>query len=117
MKRVIALCGLVGLVGCFLPLTLGLSLFDLRQFSEGWHVWMVIAAFAVPTFAGFSHSEGDRAVAIAGLASFGYLAYKFGTGTFDLIVHGSLGGLAMGAAMVAGLCVSGLGLLAPSQQR
>lgn len=115
MKRVIALCGLVGLVGCFLPLALGLSLFDLRHFSEGWHVWMVIAAFAIPTFVGFSRSEGDRTVAIVGLASFGYLAYKFGTGTFDLIVHGSLGGLAMGAAMIAGLGVAALGLLAPSR--
>ena len=111
MKRVIALCGLVGLIGCFLPLALGLSLFDLREFSEGWHVWMVIGAFAIPTVVGFSKTEGSRATAIAGLASFGYIAFKFGTGTFDLLVHGSLGGLAMGAAMIAGLCVSALGLL------
>ncbi len=112
MKRIIALCGLVGLVGCFLPMAFGMSLFDLRNFTEGWTSWLVIAAFAAPTFLGFAKGESERAIAIASLVSFGYVAHKFGTGTFDLMIHGSLGGLAMGAAMIAGLAFSVLGLFA-----
>jgi hypothetical protein len=110
MKRSIFAFGLLGLIGCFLPLTLGVSLFEMRSFDPGWSVWLVIAAYAVPTLVGGSRSESERVAAIAGTVSFGYLAYKFGTGVFDLVVHGSIGGIMMGIAVVGGLASSLLAL-------
>jgi len=71
VKRILGPCGLVGLVGCFLPMAFGMSLFDLRTFTEGWTAWLLIAAFAVPTLLGFAKGEGERAVAIASRVSFG----------------------------------------------
>jgi hypothetical protein len=114
MKRTIALFGLLGLVGCFLPLIPGVSLFDLRHFGEGWHAWLVIAAFAIPAYAGATAS--DAAAGLAGLAGFGYLGYKFGTGVYDLVVHASLGGMMMGVAVIGGILAS-LGALAAPQRR
>ena len=112
MKRFIFAFGLLGLVGCFLPLALGVSLFELRHFDPGWQVWLMIAAFAVPTYVGWSRSEGERAAAIVGTASFGYLTYKLGTSVFDLVLHASIGGIMIGVATVAGLASSLLALSA-----
>lgn len=104
MKRFILGFGLLGLIGCFLPLAIGLSLFDMRHFDHGWHVWLVVAAFALPTYVGAT--ESDKTAGIAGLASFGYLTYKFGTGVFDLVFHASIGGIMIGVAVIAGLASS-----------
>lgn len=106
MKRSIALFGLLGLVGCFLPLAYGLSLFDLRHFSQGWSVYLMIGAFALPTIVGASRTETSGAAAAAGLVSFGYLAYKFGVDIFDLLLHTSIGGIMMGVAIIGGLASS-----------
>lgn len=110
MKRVIFLFGLVGLIGCFLPLGFGLSLFDLRHFSEGWTVYLMLAAFALPTLVGASKSESAGAAAAVGAISFGYLAYKFGTDIFDLLLHSSIGGIAMGVSVIGGFASSLLAL-------
>jgi hypothetical protein len=106
MKRSIFAFAVLGLVGCFLPLTAGLSWFDIRHLDAGWTVWLVLAAFALPTLVSASRSETDRTAAIVGLVSFGYLTYKFRTGVLDLVLHGSLGGIMMGIAVVGGLACS-----------
>lgn len=105
MKRNIAILGLVGLVGCFLPLVPGLSLFDLRHFAEGWSAWLVMGAFATAAYVGAT-AKSDVAAGLVGLASFGYLAVKFGTGSFDLLFHAASGGMLIGVAIIAGLGVS-----------
>jgi hypothetical protein len=104
VKRFILGFGLLGLLGCFLPLTLGVSLFDLRHFEHGWHVWLVIASFAVPAYVGAT--EPDKTAGVVGSVAFGYLAYKFGTGVFDLLFHASIGGIMIGVAVIAGLVSS-----------
>ena len=116
MKRPIFAFGLLGLVGCFLPLAAGISWLDLRHFDQGWTVWLVVAAFAIPTFIAASKSETDKVAAIAGLGGFGYTLYKFKTGVFDLVVHGSLGGIMMGIAIVGGFA-SSLLVLAAARDR
>jgi hypothetical protein len=116
MKRSIFAFGLLGLLGCFLPLTAGISWLDLRHFDQGWTVWLVVAAFAIPTCVAASRSETDKAAALVGLAGFGYLVYKFRTGVFDLVVHGSIGGIMMGVAIVAGFA-SSLLVLAAARER
>ena len=112
VKRIIFFFGLVGLIGCFLPLAFGVSLFEMRHFDPGWTVWLVLAAYAVPTIVGASKDEGERAAAIVGTAGFGYLAFKFGTGVFDLVLHASIGGIMMGVAVIGGLASSLLALAA-----
>jgi hypothetical protein len=116
MKRFLLGFGALGLVGCFLPIALGLSWFEMRHFDAGWTVWLVMAAFAVPAFIGASDGELDRADAIAATASFGYLAYKFNTDTLDLLVHASIGGIMMGVALIGGFCASLLALLATNKR-
>jgi hypothetical protein len=111
VKRIISIFAVLGLVGCFLPLVPGVSLFDLRHAVEGWHVWAVLAAFALPAYVGLAHGESERVAALVGTASFGYLIYKFGTGVLDLLIHASLGGMLMGVAIIGGLFTSALGLL------
>lgn len=105
MKRTISVLGLVGLVGCFLPMVLGFSLFDARD-GNWLRVMSVIAAFAVPAALALADkvSVGARLLAAG---CFGYALWMFGArGVFDLVVHGSIGGIAMGLAAVLGLIVS-----------
>src|SRR5262245_38624718 len=116
MKRSILTFALIGLVGCFLPLIPGVSWFDMRHFDAGWTVWLVLAAFAIPAFIAASVDESDRVTAIVATACFGYLIYKFRTGVVDLVVHGSLGGIMMGVAIVGGLA-SALLVLSVSQSK
>lgn len=116
MKRLILTFGILGLVGCFLPLVAGVSWFDMRHFDQGWTVWLVVAAFALPTYLGAARNESDRTTAIAATACFGYLAYKFGTGVLDLVFHASIGGIMMGVALVGGLASSLLALSAGNRR-
>jgi hypothetical protein len=116
MKRSILAFGLLGLVGCFLPLVAGISWFEMRHFDQGWTVWVVTAAFAVAAAVGASRGESDRVAALVGTGCFGYLAYKFGTGVFDLVLHGSIGGIMMGLAVIGGLATSLLVLGASSKR-
>jgi hypothetical protein len=100
MKRSVAILGLVGLVGCFLPLVDGVSLFDLRHLDP-WPVYFVLAAFAAPMIAG-ARSKMTSLHSIIAVGGFGYVLYKFGTGVVDLIIHAQIGGRMMGIAAVVG---------------
>lgn len=112
MKRAFPLFGLIGLVGCFLPLVPGFSLFDARH-VDAWAVWLVLAAFAIPMGLGFA-DKVTKGAAVAASVCFGYVLYTFGFDTFDLVWHGSIGAKAMAVAAVAGL-VSSLGALGDSE--
>ena len=105
MKRTISVLGLVGLVGCFLPMVLGFSLFDLRE-GNWLRVISLLGAFAIPAALALADKVTTGARLLAA-ACFGYVLWTFGLrGVFDLVVHGSIGGIAMGAATVLGLIVS-----------
>jgi hypothetical protein len=113
MRKAIALFGLLGLVGCFLPLIGGMSMFDLREI-DAIAVYLLLAAFLAPMIAGFS----DK-VAIAstvGTIGFGYVLYKFGFNTLDLVLEGGLGGKMIGVAAVAGFACSLLGFAEQRKQ-
>lgn len=111
MKRFILGFGLLGLIGCFLPLAVGISLFDLRHFDHGWQIWLVLASFAASTFVGAT--ESNKTAGIVGSVAFGYLAYKFGTGVFDLVIHASIGGKMLGIATIGGLASSVIAACTP----
>lgn len=107
MKRSVTLFGLLGLVGCFLPLVGGASFFDFRHL-EWMPIVLMTAAFLVPTVAGLTDSNAGAA--LAGLLGFGYVAVKFNTGLWDLAIHAQIGGKMMAVAAVGGL-ISSLGVL------
>lgn len=103
MKRPIAILGLVGLIGCFLPLGLGISFFDIHHVA--WMpVILMLAAFALPTFVGFSAT--DPGAALAGVLGFGYVVFRYNTDLIDLVIHADIGGKMMGVAAIAGLLTS-----------
>jgi FtsH-binding integral membrane protein len=103
MRKPIALLGLLGLVGCFLPLVGGFSMFDLRHF-EALPVYLLMAAFLVPMIAGLA--DNVKAAAAVGTLGFGYVLFKFGFGTLDLFIDGRIGGKAIAVAAVAGFACS-----------
>jgi hypothetical protein len=106
MKKTFALFGLLGLVGCFLPLAFGISLWDARQGGDALQVYLIMAAFAVPMAMGFADKLYPAASLIAA-GCFGYVLWKFGIfGTKDLVIHGSIGGILMGVSTIAGLVTS-----------
>ncbi len=117
MKRLLLAVSALGLLGCFLPFVLGVSWFDLRHVDPGMTVWWVIAAFAVPTFIGASSGELDKSDAIAATTAYGYLAYKFNIDAFRMLIHTSLGGIMMAVAMICGLCIALLSLVAITNKR
>ena len=110
MKRSISFFGVLGLVGCFLPMALGVSWFDMRHFDLGWRMWAVLLAFAAPAYVGASRTESGRVAAVVGSVAFGWLAYTFGTGVIDLVIHASIGGILMGVGVIGGLASSVLAL-------
>lgn len=107
MRKVIALFAALGLVGCFLPLDAGwFSFFDLRHF-DSLSVYLVVLGFLLPLLAGLA--DKTRVAAAIGTAGFGYVLYKFGFDTKDLIIHGSIGAKLMGVGVLGGFVASLLG--------
>lgn len=106
MRKAIALFGVLGLVGCFLPLIGGISMFDLREL-DALPVYLLLAAFAAPMCAGLA--DKAKVAAAVGTVGFGYVLYKFGFNTLDLIVDAGIGGKLMAVAAVAGFACSLLG--------
>jgi hypothetical protein len=104
MKRLIVGFGLLGLVGCFLPLAAGVSLIDFRHF-EAWPIYLIVAAFVVPVIAGLDDKLTPLRC-LAALIGFGYVAVKFNTGIWDLVVHADIGGKMMGVGAIGGLLAS-----------
>ncbi|MBL0213657.1 MAG: hypothetical protein IPQ07_07230 [Myxococcales bacterium] len=69
-------------------------------------VYAMIAAFAIPMVLGLS-SKLPAAAKAGAVGCFAYvLLYKFGFDVFDLIVHGAIGGKAMGVAAIGGFVTS-----------
>ncbi len=103
MKKAIALFAVLGVVGCFLPLIGGISMFDLRH-MDALPVYLMLAAFAAPMCAGLA--DKTAVAAIVGTIGFGYVLWKFGLDTLNLVLDASIGGKMMGVAAVGGFACS-----------
>ncbi|MBL9012934.1 MAG: hypothetical protein JNL83_02090 [Myxococcales bacterium] len=113
MKRAFALFGLLGLVGCFLPMIPGLSLWDLAELDRV-QIYLMMAAFAVPALLGLA-GKLPTAGKLTALGCFAYLLfYKMGFDVLDLLWHASIGGKAMAVAAIGGT-VTALGSLAEAE--
>jgi hypothetical protein len=110
MKRVIALFGLVGLVGCFLPIFGNFSMFDARHL-DAVQTYLLMAGFAVPMIVGFSGNRLASGVSLISVVCFGYVLYKFGFDTLDIVVHAAIGGKLMVVGAVGGFIASIAGLV------
>jgi hypothetical protein len=111
MKKAIAFFGVLGVLGVFLPLVGGISLFDLRHFD--WLLtYSLLAAFAIPMIAGFA--EKSSVAAVLGTVCFGWVLYKFGVNTVTDFFDVSIGGKMMCAAALGGF---GSSLLAFAEGR
>jgi hypothetical protein len=106
MRKAIAGFALLGLVGCFLPLIGSISMFDFRE-ADAIAVYLLVLAFLAPLLAGLSDKTGVAAA--IGTLGFGYVLFKFGFNTLDLVIDGGIGGKMMGIAAVAGFASSLLG--------
>jgi hypothetical protein len=104
MKRLIVGFALLGLVGCFLPLVGGAALFDFRHW-DAWPIYLILAGFVVPLIAALDDKLTPLRC-LAALIGFGYVAVKFNTGIWDLVIHAEIGGKMMGVAAVGGLLAS-----------
>jgi hypothetical protein len=120
IKRLVALCAVVGLVGCFLPLAsrhgLSISFFTLRRApGHALDVWAVVFGFLAPLVAAASEARA-RTVALVATAGFGVVIWTLGFGLLD-IAFTSLGGLAMTAGALAGIATTGLLWLASGAEK
>jgi hypothetical protein len=120
IKRLVALCAVVGLVGCFLPLAsrhgVSVSFFTLRHApGHALHVWAVVLGFLAPLLAA-SVEDRPRTVALVATAGFGVVVWTLGFSLLD-IMFTSLGGLAVTAGALGGLATAGLAWLAAGSAR
>jgi hypothetical protein len=116
MKRSLAVFGVLGLVGCFLPVMVGSeSIFELRHFDVV-RVILMFAAFGFPLLAGLQPGPTTVGSALTGLGCFGYLVVKFRLGLWDLVVDGDAGGKMIAIAAAGGF-VASLAALALSRMR
>ena len=106
MKRLVLLFGLVGFIGCFLPLWGDVSWFDLRA-TLGWTVYLVIAAFAAPAIVGMSKEPMRRNDALGSAGAFGYILFVVHSDLWKMIFDSRIGGRLMGVSAVLG-CAAAL---------
>lgn len=102
MKRSLAIFGILGLVGCFLPVMVGgESIFELRHFDYV-RVILMFAAFGFPLLAGLQPGPTTVGTALTGLGCFGYVLAKFRLGLWDLVIDGEAGGKMIAIAALGG---------------
>jgi hypothetical protein len=114
-RSLVTVFGILGLVGCFLPLAMGVSWWDLRSLDSVF--WLVMVGYAVPMFVGLNGKDTTFGGALAATLGFGYIVFKFGFDIFDLFFNASIGGIMMGVGAVGGLVVSVTSLLVFARKR
>lgn len=109
----IATCGALGVVACFLPLAgpEPYTMWDLR--GEETAVYWVYGGLVVATVAGLAALVKPPLSRLhAGAALYGFLviALKFRVQVFELVPHGGVGGRMIAGATLIGLVASGFAL-------
>ena len=122
LKFGVLACGVLGLLGCFLPMASGegmsisfwdvhtVAMFDFLQVAIGYGLGIVMGAMA-------AKGVMLRWQAIVATVGFALVVVKFRGGFIDLITHGAIGAKLMGIAAIAGLVFSVLCLAKPEQAK
>lgn len=108
LKFGVLICGVLGLVGCFLPMIseggLSFTFFDMRK-ADAAQTFMVMGAYAVGlAMAAMGAAKGmQRWQSIVAAIAFAFVVFKFRGGFLDLITKGAIGAKLMGIAAIGGL--------------
>lgn len=115
LKFGVVVCGLVGLVGCFLPMTAGLSFFETRRFDPA-HVYIVAGAFAAAAaMAGYGALRGmQRWMSVIAIIAFSVVILRM-RGEVGTFLQAGIGAKLMGVAALAGLALAILTTVKPER--
>jgi hypothetical protein len=95
MKRYLVVFGVLGVVGCCLPLVGGLALVGVPTVGA----WLTILAFALPALVAMRAGDGT----LAGVVGYGYLALKIGPHALGLVLYAGIGGKLIAVAAIGGV--------------
>lgn len=103
LKLGVVACGLLGLVGCFLPLTESLSFFGTRAFDAA-NVYITLAGFAIAAAMGALGvaRRMESWMAIIALVGFAMIVLRLRGDVVDLLQAG-IGAKLVGIGAIAGL--------------
>lgn len=117
MKLGVVVCGLIGLVGCFLPIMGGVTFFDTRQFDAA-NFYLVAAGYAAALAMGaMGLARGmQRWMSIIAIVGFGVVVLRMRGEVVEMMKAG-IGAKLMGIAALAGLAFAILTTVKPEQAR
>jgi hypothetical protein len=113
LKFGVVVCGLVGLVGCFLPMMEGLSFFDTRRFDAA-NFYIVAGGFATAAAMGVLGIAGgmQRWKSIIAIVGFSIIVLRMRGEVVELLQAG-IGAKLMGTAALVGLALAILTTVKP----
>lgn len=117
LKFGVIVCGLLGLVGSFLPLTNDVSFFDTRLFDAA-NVYIILAGFAAALAMGvLGVAKGmERWMGIIAIVGFAMIVLRMRTEMIDMLKAG-MGAKLMGIGAIAGLVLAILATARPEPSR
>jgi hypothetical protein len=119
IKLGVLVCGLVGLIACFLPMVseagISFSVWDMHS-ADMVQTVLILAGYGVGLVMGVLAMKAGiaRWQAIVALVGFAYVVFKFRGGFMDMLTHGAIGGKLMWVAAVGGLVFSILAIAKPA---
>lgn len=113
LKFGVVACGLLGLIGCFLPLMAGLSFYDTRHFDAA-NFYITAAGYGSALVMGaLGISKGmQRWMSVIAIVGFSIVVLRMRGEVLDLLKSG-VGGKLMGVAALAGLAFAVLTTIKP----
>ena len=113
LKLGVVVCGLLGVVGCFLPMVQNISFFDTRAFDAG-HVYITLGGFGAALAMGaLGYSKGmQRWMSVIAIVGFSVVILRMRGEILELMKAG-IGGKLMGVAALAGLALAILTTVKP----
>ena len=113
IKFGVVVCGLLGLVGCFLPLTADLSFFDTREFNAA-NFYIIAGGYAAALAMGaMGVAKGmQRWMSIIAIVGFSVVVLRM-RGEVLVLLKAGIGAKLMGVAALAGLALAILTTVKP----
>jgi hypothetical protein len=129
LKFGVLVCGLLGLIGCFLPFVsaggMSISFFKFRELpGQGGLVYITMAGYLAAAVMGalaVAKAPMQRWQPIVALVGFGLVFLKLreggGGGFMKMLTEGAIGAKMMWVGLVAGIVVSILAIAKPEQAK
>lgn len=113
LKFGVVACGLLGLLGCFLPLMAGVTFFDTRHFDPASFYITAAGYGAAIVMGGLGISKGmQRWMSVIAIVGFSVVVLRMRGEVVDLLKSG-IGGKLMGVGALAGLAFAILTTIKP----